>query len=93
MDYQEVVNYSFVEEAWEKDFAGNDQPVKLLNPIASQMSVMRTNLIGSLVANARYNLNRKVSRIRVFEIGAVYLRDASVQDGRWKSRVIASLSI
>jgi phenylalanyl-tRNA synthetase beta chain len=65
MDYQEVVNYSFVEEAWEKDFAGNDQPVKLLNPIASQMSVMRTNLIGSLVANARYNLNRKVSRIRV----------------------------
>jgi phenylalanyl-tRNA synthetase beta chain len=81
MDYQEVVNYSFVEEAWEKDFAGNDQPVKLLNPIASQMSVMRTNLIGSLVANARYNLNRKVSRIRVFEIGAVYLPDSSVQDG------------
>ena len=80
-DYQEVVNYSFVEEAWEKDFAGNDAPVKLLNPIASQMGVMRTNLIGSLIANARYNLNRKVSRVRIFEIGAVYLRDEAVADG------------
>lgn len=80
-DYQEVVNYSFVEEAWEKDFAGNDAPVRLLNPIASQMSVMRTNLIGSLVANARYNLNRKLNRVRIFEIGAVYLQDGSVQDG------------
>lgn len=80
-DYQEVVNYSFVEEVWEKDFAGNHAPVRLLNPIASQMSVMRTNLIGSLVANARYNLNRKLGRIRVFEIGAVYLPDAAMQDG------------
>src|SRR5450830_930521 len=35
-DYQEVVNYSFVEEVWEKDFGGNDAPIKLLNPIASQ---------------------------------------------------------
>jgi phenylalanyl-tRNA synthetase beta chain len=81
LDYQEVVNYSFVEEAWEVDFAGNTQPIKLLNPIASQMSVMRSSLFASLIANARYNLNRKVSRIRAFEVGAVYLRDPKVQDG------------
>lgn len=80
-DYQEVVNYSFVEDAWENDFAGNKSPVKVINPIASQMGVMRTNLIGSLIANTRYNLNRKIGRVRIFEIGAVYLRDASVQDG------------
>jgi phenylalanyl-tRNA synthetase beta chain len=81
LDYQEVVNFSFVEEAWEADFAGNVEPVRLLNPIASQMSVMRSTLIASLVANVRYNLNRKVSRVRVFEIGTVYLRNADVQDG------------
>ncbi|MEB0139597.1 MULTISPECIES: phenylalanine--tRNA ligase subunit beta [unclassified Undibacterium] len=80
-DYQEVINYSFVEEAWEQDFAANTTPVRLLNPIASQMSVMRSNLIGSLVANVRYNLNRKINRVRVFEIGTVYLRDAQVLDG------------
>ncbi|GGC00351.1 phenylalanine--tRNA ligase beta subunit [Oxalicibacterium flavum] len=80
-DYQEVVNYSFVEQAWEEDFAGNSDPIRLLNPIASQMSVMRSTMIGSLIANVRYNLNRKVARIRVFEIGAVYLRANTTQDG------------
>lgn len=80
-DYQEVVNFSFVEQAWEADFAGNPDPIKLLNPIASQMSVMRSSMIGSLIANVRYNLNRKVSRIRLFEIGAVYLRNKVEQDG------------
>jgi phenylalanyl-tRNA synthetase beta chain len=81
LDYQEVVNYSFVEEAWEADFAGNTAPIKLLNPIASQMSVMRSTLLGSLVANARYNLNRKLNRVRVFEIGAVYLCAKDAPDG------------
>jgi phenylalanyl-tRNA synthetase beta chain len=81
LGYQEVVNMSFVEAAWEQDFCANDQPIKLQNPIASQLSVMRSSLIGSLVANVRYNLNRKLNRVRVFEIGAVYLRDAGVADG------------
>ena len=80
-DYQEVVNFSFVDEAWERDLAGNANPIRLLNPIASQLAVMRTTLVGSLVANVRYNLNRKVSRVRVFEIGRVFVRDPAVKDG------------
>lgn len=80
-DYQEVVNFSFVEQGWEADFAGNTNPIKLLNPIASQMSVMRSSMIGNLIANVRYNLNRKVSRIRLFEIGAIYLRNEIKEDG------------
>jgi phenylalanyl-tRNA synthetase beta chain len=43
---------------------------------------MRSTLIGSLVANVRYNLNRKTNRVRAFEIGAIYQRDDSVADGR-----------
>ncbi len=80
-DYQEVVNYSFVEEGWERDFAGNAEPIRLLNPIASQLAVMRSNLVGGLIANVRYNLNRKLDRVRIFEIGRAFLRDASVRDG------------
>jgi phenylalanyl-tRNA synthetase beta chain len=81
LGYQEVVNMSFVEAAWETDFAGNLNPIKLQNPIASQLSVMRSSLIGNLVANVRYNLNRKTNRVRAFEIGAVFLRDEKVTDG------------
>jgi phenylalanyl-tRNA synthetase beta chain len=81
LGYQEVVNMSFVEEAWERDFAANDDMIRLQNPIASQMSVMRSTLFGSLIANVRYNLNRKAGRVRLFEVGAVYKRNPAVQDG------------
>jgi phenylalanyl-tRNA synthetase beta chain len=79
-DYHEVINFSFVDESWEKELAGNDNPIRLLNPIASQMSVMRSTLIGGLLANVRYNLNRKTERVRVFELGKVFRRDAGVPD-------------
>lgn len=81
MDYQETVNYSFVEEGWERDFAGNSDPIRLLNPISSQMSVMRSTLLGSLVANVRYNLNRRATRVRMFEIATVFLKDPAQVDG------------
>ena len=80
-DYREVINFSFVEPQWELDFAGEANPIRLLNPIASQQSVMRSSLIGSLVANLRYNQARKVERIRVFEVGRVFIRDAQAKDG------------
>jgi phenylalanyl-tRNA synthetase beta chain len=81
LGYQEVVNMSFVEQQWEADFADNTDPIRLQNPIASQMGVMRSTLIGSLVANVRYNLNRKAGRVRVFEVGGVFLRNPQAQDG------------
>ena len=80
-DYQETINFAFVEPAWEADLASEANPVRLLNPIASQASVMRTSLIGSLVDNVRTNHARKVGRIRVFEVGRVYLRDPKAADG------------
>ena len=80
-DYREVINFSFVAPAWERDFAGEANPIRLLNPISSQSSVMRTTLIPSLVANIKYNQDRRVPRIRVFEVGRVFLRDAAAGDG------------
>ncbi len=80
-EYQEVVNYSFVDASWEADFAGNADPIRLLNPIAGQMAVMRSTLIGGLVANVAYNLNRKLERVRAFEVGRAFLRDPAVRDG------------
>ncbi|MGB2833822.1 MAG: phenylalanine--tRNA ligase subunit beta [Methylotenera sp.] len=70
--YQEVVNYSFVDESWERDLLGNATPIKLRNPIASNLSVMRTSLWGGLLDTLTYNLNRKQDRAFLFEIGAVY---------------------
>lgn len=80
MGYQETINFSFVEAKWEAELAGNQDPVKLLNPIASQLSVMRSSLIGSLMQVLKFNVDRKAPRVRVFELGRVFFKDASVVD-------------
>ncbi len=79
LGYQETINYSFVDESWERDLAGNAQPIRLLNPIASQMSVMRSSLIGSLLQVIKFNADRKADRVCVFELGRVFLRNPAVQ--------------
>ena len=73
--YQEVVNFAFVEEDWERDFADNSALIRLANPIASQLSVMRSTLIGGLIANVTTNLKRRQSRARFFETGRCFFRD------------------
>ncbi|MBQ0937315.1 phenylalanine--tRNA ligase subunit beta [Ideonella paludis] len=78
LGYQETINFSFVEERWETELAGNPNPIKVLNPIAAPLAVMRSSLLGSLVQVLKVNLARKAPRVRVFELGRVFLRDASV---------------
>ncbi|MDR2127541.1 MAG: phenylalanine--tRNA ligase subunit beta [Burkholderiaceae bacterium] len=80
LGYLETINFSFVDENWERDLAGNAQPIRLLNPIASQMNVMRSSLMASLLNVVKHNVDRRAERVRVFEIGRVFLRDASATE-------------
>jgi phenylalanyl-tRNA synthetase beta chain len=80
-DYQEAINFSFVDPQWENDFAAETNPIRVLNPIASHLAVMRTTLIGSLVATVAYNVARKAPRVRIFEMGRIYLRDPAAREG------------
>ncbi|HEY0665974.1 MAG TPA: phenylalanine--tRNA ligase subunit beta [Gallionella sp.] len=73
-DYQEIVSYAFLEEQVERELCGNEEPVALQNPIASNLAVMRSSLIGGLVGALRYNLNRKQTRVRLFESGACFTK-------------------
>jgi len=72
-EYQETINYAFVEESWERELCGNSAPIVLKNPIASQMSVMRSSLLGGLLAVLRTNLARKQPRVRLFELGGCFI--------------------
>jgi len=72
--YQEVVTYSFVDEAWERDLNDNQDPIHLKNPIASNMNVMRSSLWGGLLDALNYNINRKQQRAMLFELGSSYHR-------------------
>ena len=81
LGFQETINFSFVEARWEHELHGNADPIRVLNPIAAPLSVMRSSLIGSLVQVLRHNLARKTGRVRVFELGRVAWRDAKVSAG------------
>ena len=80
-DYQEVVNYGFIDQESETIISNNTQAIQVLNPLAEQFAVMRSTLLGGLVHNLKTNLNRKATRVRIFEIGRVFARNANIQDG------------
>ncbi len=67
--YQEAITFSFVDPALQKLVEPEITAVKLLNPISSDMSEMRTSLWSGLLQALLYNQNRQQSRIRFFECG------------------------
>ncbi len=74
-DYQEMVSYAFVEQQLERELCGNEKAVALQNPIASNMAVMRSSLLGGLINALSFNLNRKQARVRLFEVGACFAKE------------------
>jgi phenylalanyl-tRNA synthetase beta chain len=81
LDWQEIVTFSFVDSATEAAISPlvspQDRPVRVLNPIASQRDVMRTSLLPGLIETLQTNLNRKESRIRIFELGRTFRHAAA----------------
>ncbi len=71
--YQEIITYSFISEELDRDFRATGEVLPLLNPIASQMGVMRGSLMGGLIQTLKHNLNHGQERLRLFEIGRVFL--------------------
>jgi phenylalanyl-tRNA synthetase beta chain len=80
--YQEAVNFGFTDLESEQRLVGaaENDLIAVLNPIASQYGVMRSNLWGGLLANLKANLNRGAGRVRLFETGRVFKRNDSVQE-------------
>ncbi|AUD79186.1 phenylalanine--tRNA ligase subunit beta [Kangiella profundi] len=71
--YQEVITYSFVEPEFQLQLHPGIEPLSLMNPISSEMAVMRTNLLPGLVNTAKFNINRQQNRIRIFELGLRFI--------------------
>ncbi|MFZ2314083.1 MAG: phenylalanine--tRNA ligase subunit beta [Gammaproteobacteria bacterium] len=71
--YHEIISYSFVGKEIQAQLDPEHAPKELLNPITSDMTVMRTNLWPGLINTYRYNKSRQQHRIRLFEIGACFI--------------------
>lgn len=75
-DYREAITYSFIDPKVQQMFC-SEEPVKLANPLADNMAVMRTSLIPGLMAALQFNANRQHERIRFYEVGATYHNDGN----------------
>ena len=71
--YQEVITYSFVDNRLQGLITPEAKLLTLANPIAAELSVMRTSLWPGLIQTLQYNLKRQQQRCRIFEAGLVYL--------------------
>jgi phenylalanyl-tRNA synthetase beta chain len=74
--YQETLNYAFTDPQLQARLFPQAQGVLLANPIAADLAVMRVSLWPGLLRAALENRNRQQERIRLFELGAVFHREA-----------------
>jgi phenylalanyl-tRNA synthetase beta chain len=70
--FNEAINYSF-EDYELLTLFGITEALRILNPLSSVGSVMRTSLIPSLIRNTVLNLNRQEQDVRLFEIGKIFV--------------------
>jgi len=73
MGYWEAITFTFVDPAMERLMAPEYSPVKLANPLSSELAVMRTTLWSGLIKAVQHNLNRQQNRVRLFETGLNFL--------------------
>ncbi len=74
--YQEAVTYSFVDPQTQQRIDPQREAVQLANPISSEMAAMRTSLWPGLLKVVQHNINRQKPRVRCFEHGLRFWRDA-----------------
>ena len=77
-DFQEAINYAFVDARTLDLWQIADGKVAIANPLTSELGVMRTSLLPGLVEALRHNLARQQDRVRLFELGRVF----HVDDGK-----------
>ena len=71
--FHEIISYSFVSAQLQQMVCPDDAVLALLNPISSDLAVMRTSLWPGLLTAARYNFHRQQSRVRLFESGLTFI--------------------
>ncbi len=82
--YHEAITYSFVDPLIVGRLMPGFEALRLANPIAGDMSVMRPSLWPGLLYALRHNQDRQAARVRLFEIGLVFRPPGREEDQRMK---------
>lgn len=86
--YQEAITYSFIDRESQQLVDPGVEPLPLLNPISSELGVMRSSLWPGLLKAVGYNQKRQHDQVRLFETG---LRFIPGEDGLTQTPVVAGV--
>ena len=77
----EMINNSLTHRKYATYFgeAGEKAAVPILNPLSTDLSIMRQSLLFSGLESITHNINRKRNDLRLFEFGKVYRTEGSAQ--------------
>ncbi len=73
-DFSEITTYNLISKKEAQLFLKNGI-VELINPLSEELSVLRTSLLPGLLKTARWNINRKIKNLKLFEIGSVFSKN------------------
>jgi len=71
--YLEAITWSFTDEKINNKFIENSEQVKIINPISSDLNVLRSSLYPNLIYYLRKNIDRGFENQSLFEIGPSFI--------------------
>ena len=75
--FNEILNNSLTKAAY---YGENDSLVHIMNPLSSDLNVMRQTLLFGGLESIQHNVNRKRQNLRFFEFGNIYTFDPVKQN-------------
>ena len=70
--YLETVTWSFTDSKVNQLFNENNSQIQILNPISSDLNVLRNSIFSNLIIYLKNNLDRGFKDISLFEIGPIF---------------------
>ncbi len=70
--YLEAITWSFTDSNYNNKFRGNQKEIKIVNPISSELGVLRNSVFSNLIMYLSKNLDRGFKDLSIFEIGPIF---------------------
>jgi phenylalanyl-tRNA synthetase beta chain len=88
--FNEIMSNSLTKGSYYADLKSYslDNCVKMLNPLSSDLDVMRQTLLFNGLEAIAYNINRQNANLRLFEYGRCYSLDGKIKEGKILSKFV-----
>ena len=70
--YLEAISWSFSDSNYNNHFKGKCEDIKIVNPISSELNVLRNSIYSNLIMHVKKNLDRGFKDLSIFEIGPIF---------------------